>query len=34
VHYLLRRNLRLMTELMWDAEAERARLVSGFTVGF
>jgi hypothetical protein len=34
VHYLLRRNLRLMTEMMWDAEAERARLVTGFTVGF
>ncbi len=34
VHYLLRRNVRLMTEMMWDAERERARLVSGLTVGF
>jgi hypothetical protein len=34
LHYVLRRNVRLMGEGAWDFEAERARLVTGFTVGF
>lgn len=33
-HYLLRRNIRLMGEGQWDAELERFRLVSGFTIAF
>ncbi len=34
VHYLLRRNLRLMTELGWDFEFDQARLVTGFSTAF
>lgn len=34
VHYVLRRNVRLMAEGAWDFERERARLVTGFTLGF
>ena len=33
-HYLLKRNVRLMSEGTWDFELERMRLVTGFTVGF
>ena len=33
-HYLLRRNIRLLGEGAWDFERERARLVTGFTLGF
>ena len=33
-HYLLKRNVRLMSEGSWDFERERLRLVTGFTVGF
>ena len=33
-HYLLRRNVRLMTEGTWDIEREQARVVTGFTVAF
>jgi len=33
-HYVLRRNVRLMAEGAWDFERERARLVTGFTLGF
>ena len=33
-HYLLRRNVRLMGEGMWDFEREQARLVTGFTMAF
>jgi hypothetical protein len=34
VHYLYRRNLRLLGEGMWDLERERGRIVVGFVVGF
>lgn len=34
LHYVLRRNVRLMSEGMWDADRERFRLVTGFTAGF
>ena len=33
-HYLFRRNVRLMTEVGWDFERERARLVLGSTFAF
>jgi hypothetical protein len=34
VHYLLRRNVRLLGEGSWDSEREQARLVTGFTLAF
>lgn len=34
LHYLLRTNVRLMGEGMWDHERERVQLITGFTVGF
>ncbi|MEX2181751.1 MAG: hypothetical protein WD771_06890 [Gemmatimonadaceae bacterium] len=34
LHYVLRRNVRLMGEAGWDFELDRARLVTGFTLGF
>lgn len=34
VHYVLRRNIRLMSEGSWDADREQFRLVTGFTAGF
>jgi len=34
VHYLLQRNVRLITEGAWDTDRERARLVTGFTLAF
>lgn len=34
VHYLMRRNLRLMGEASWDVEREQARLVAGVTAAF
>lgn len=34
LHYLLRTNVRLTTEAMWDAELERGRTVGGFVVAF
>lgn len=34
LHYLLRRNVRLLGEGMWDFEREQARLVTGFTHAF
>lgn len=34
LHYLLRRNVRLLGEGMWDFEREQARLVTGFTLAF
>lgn len=34
LHYVLRRNARLMTEASWDFEQDQARLVSGIVVGF
>ena len=33
-HYLLRRNVRLMTEAHWDHEREQARFVGGFTLAY
>jgi len=33
-HYMLRTNVRLMSEGTWDFEGERLRLVAGLTVGF
>jgi hypothetical protein len=34
VHYLLRRNVRLLGEGSWDFEREQARLVTGFSTAF
>lgn len=34
VHYLLRRNVRLLGEGSWDVEQEQARLVAGFSTAF
>lgn len=34
VHYLLRRNVRLLGEGTWDFEREQARLITGFTMAF
>lgn len=34
LHYLLRRNVRLVGEGTWDADLERARLTGGATVAF
>jgi hypothetical protein len=34
LHYLLRRNVRLMGESSWDFERDQLRLVTGFSVGF
>lgn len=34
VHFVLKRNVRLMSELGWDVDRERFRLVTGFTAGF
>ena len=34
VHYVMRRNVRLMTEALWDKEREQARFVGGFTLAF
>lgn len=34
LHYLLRRNVRLMSEASWDTDRERMRLMTGFTAGF
>lgn len=34
LHYLVRRNLRLLVELGWDFEVDQARLVSGFSTAF
>jgi hypothetical protein len=34
VHYLLKRNVRLMTEAGWNVDREQARLLTGFTLGF
>ncbi len=34
VHYLLKRNVRLMSEAGWDTDREQLRLVTGFTAGF
>lgn len=34
LHYLMRRNVRLMSEASWDFERESARLISGFTLAF
>jgi hypothetical protein len=34
VHYLMRRNVRLMTELGWDFEREQARIIAGTMVAF
>ena len=34
VHYLLRRNVRLMGEGAWDFDRDQARLVTGFTLAF
>lgn len=33
-HYMMRRNVRLMTEAHWDAEREQARLVGGFNLAY
>jgi hypothetical protein len=33
-HYLLRRNVRLMTEAHWDTERDQGRLVGGFTLAY
>jgi hypothetical protein len=32
--YLYRRNVRLLGEVMWDVERERARFVTGFMTAF
>ena len=34
LHYLLRRNVRLLGETNWDFEAEQARIITGFVLGF
>jgi hypothetical protein len=34
LHYLLRRNARLLGEGSWDFESDQARLVAGFSVAF
>lgn len=34
LHYLLRRNVRLMGEGGWDFERDQARLVTGFSLAF
>jgi hypothetical protein len=34
VHYLYRRNVRLMTELGWDFEVDQARLILGTMIAF
>ena len=34
LHYLLRRNVRLLGETNWDFEAEQARIITGFSLGF
>jgi hypothetical protein len=34
VHYLLKRNIRLMTEAGWNVDREQARVLTGFTLGF
>ena len=34
LHYLLRRNVRLLGEGSWDVEREQARLVTGFSTAF
>jgi hypothetical protein len=34
LHYVLRRNVRLLGEGSWDFERERARLITGFTLAF
>ncbi len=34
VHFLLKRNVRLMAEGGWNVDREQARLLTGFTVGF
>jgi hypothetical protein len=34
LHYLLRRNVRLLGEGSWNFEAEQARLITGFTLAF
>lgn len=33
-HYVLRRNVRLMSEAHWDVEREQGRLVGGFTLAY
>lgn len=33
-HYMMRRNVRLMTEAHWDAEREQARFIGGFTLAY
>lgn len=33
-HYMLRRNVRLLTEAHWDAEREQGRLVGGFNLAY
>ena len=33
-HYMLRRNVRLMTEAHWDSEREQGRLVTGFNLAY
>ena len=34
MHYLLRRNVRLLGETSWDFNRDQARLITGFSVGF
>ena len=34
LHYLLRRNVRLMTEAGWDFDRDQARLIAGTMVAF
>jgi hypothetical protein len=34
MHYLLRRNVRLLGETNWDFKRDQARLITGFSVGF
>jgi hypothetical protein len=34
LHYVLRRNVRLLGETTWDFEQERARFVTGFSLAF
>ncbi len=33
-HYLMRRNVRMMSEAHWDAQREQARVVAGFTLAY
>ena len=33
-HYMMRRNVRMMTEAHWDAEREQARFVGGFNLAY